>query len=69
MRSGKQGLDGSVLLLVACVGMGAGEAMAIEEPDYTVIEQAEDFELRQYEPYIVAETLVEATGCQGKAQT
>jgi len=33
--------------------------MAIEEPDYTVIEQAEDFELRQYEPYIVAETLPE----------
>lgn len=33
--------------------------MAIEKPKYTVIEQEEDFELRRYEPYIVAETMVE----------
>lgn len=33
--------------------------MAIEEPGYTVVEQAEDFELRLYEPYIVAETFVQ----------
>ncbi len=33
--------------------------MAIEEPEYRVIEQADDYELRQYEPYIVAQTLVE----------
>lgn len=33
--------------------------MAIEQPDYTVIDQlGDDVEIRQYDPYIVAETLV-----------
>ena len=31
--------------------------MAIEEPNYTVIETSDAFELRAYEPMIVAETL------------
>lgn len=35
-----------------------GSAMAIEEPKYTVIEKSEAFELRAYEPKIIAETLV-----------
>lgn len=34
--------------------------MAYEEPVYTVIEKNRNIEIRQYEPYIVAETLVEA---------
>lgn len=34
-------------------------AMAIEKAKYIVIEKEEDFELRQYEPFIVAETFVE----------
>ncbi len=51
---------GKVLLLTfSSALMGTGESMALEEPKYTVLEQAELFELRQYEPYIVAETLVE----------
>lgn len=33
--------------------------MAAEVPKYEIIEQIEGIELRQYEPYIVAETLVE----------
>ncbi len=35
--------------------------MAIEEPQYTVIESGEDFEIRQYEPYIVAEVTVDGS--------
>jgi effector-binding domain-containing protein len=33
--------------------------MAIEELKYQVLEKAGDFEIRQYQPYMVAETLVE----------
>jgi DNA gyrase inhibitor GyrI len=36
-----------------------GEGMALEEAKYTVIMKEESFELRQYEPHIVAETMVE----------
>lgn len=32
--------------------------MAVEEPDYTMLKQAEDFELRRYERQLVAETWV-----------
>jgi hypothetical protein len=34
-------------------------AMAIEEAPYTTIEQHGEFELRQYQPYVVAETIVD----------
>jgi hypothetical protein len=37
----------------------AGDGMAYEEAKYTVIMRDGSFELRQYEPYIVAETIVE----------
>jgi hypothetical protein len=38
---------------------GHDVAMALEEAKYTVLEKEEVFELRQYEPRIVAETFVE----------
>jgi len=69
MRRAKKGLGGVVLLLVGSFSLGAGEVMAIEESSYTVVEQVEDFELRMYEPGIVAETFVEgdfsAVGSEG----
>lgn len=34
--------------------------MAVEEPQYTVVTRYEDFEVRRYEPWIVAETVVAA---------
>jgi hypothetical protein len=51
---------GRNVLLLACILLsGAGEVMAIEEPGYSLVEQADDFEIRLYEPYIVAETFVQ----------
>ncbi len=35
--------------------------MAIEEPQYTVVESGENYEIRQYEPYIVAEVTVDGS--------
>lgn len=46
------GLHGVLILLLS------GHAMAIEEPKYSVVEQSGDFELRVYEPMIVAEVTV-----------
>jgi len=36
-------------------------AMAIEEPKYTVIEKDHDFKVRLYEPTILAETVVDTS--------
>lgn len=36
----------------------AGDAMAYEEPPFDLIERNDDFELRRYDPYLVAETTV-----------
>jgi len=52
-------------LRVACLAMitilGAGNVMAIEEAAYTVTARDGAFEIRDYAPHVVAETLVEGT--------
>jgi hypothetical protein len=49
----------AILAVWAVAILGLETAMAIEETTYAVLEKDREFELRQYEPYIVAETLVE----------
>ena len=48
-----------IMIASACFLFGANSVMALEEAKYTVLEKADDFEIRQYEPHIVAETIVE----------
>ena len=57
----------SLALLVVTVAalFFGGPAMAIEQPKYAVTLKDGDYEVRRYEPYIVAE--VEVTGDQGQA--
>ena len=43
------------LLFVITASLSWGSAMSLEEPEYTVIEQSDAYEIRQYAPYIVAE--------------
>ena len=49
-------LLGTALLLPAGL-LSGGAALAYEEPRYEVVTTYEDFELRQYEPYNVAEVI------------
>jgi hypothetical protein len=48
------------LLATALALLATSTAMAIEEPRFEVLEQDGAFELREYAPYLVAETRVEA---------
>jgi len=52
------------LILIALIAM-AGEAMALEEPHYEVLETGAEYELRRYAPYLVAE--VDVDGDYGEA--
>jgi len=52
------GIAGLALLGVSSL-LVAKSAMAVEKAKYTVLEKEEDFEIRQYDPQIVAETFVE----------
>ncbi len=59
MRTGRYiGLAGIVLIGVSSLVV-AKSAMAIEKAKYTVLEKEDDFEIRQYDPQVVAETYVE----------
>lgn len=44
--------------VMLAIMMGMGNAMATEEAEYRVIRQDNRFELREYAPHIIAETLV-----------
>ncbi|MGP9491285.1 SOUL family heme-binding protein [Psychrobacter sp. AOP7-B1-24] len=52
-------------LLLSGLLLTSGAAMATEEPDYTVLMQEDDFELRRYDEQLVAQTWV--TGDQSAA--
>ena len=49
----------SFALLIIVILTTGGRAMAIEKAKYQALESESDFELRRYEPSIVAETLVD----------
>ena len=59
MRLARLGKMVLFILLFSTLFLGAETGMATEEAKYTVLEGEGDFELRQYQPHIVAETLVE----------
>ena len=48
-----------LLFLLVNFLLFGGHSMAIEKLTYTVIEREQNFELRQYDPHIVAETFVD----------
>ena len=47
------------LWIILLAIFGAGSAMAIEEAKYTVVLKEQSFEVRGYEPHILAETIVD----------
>jgi hypothetical protein len=64
-RARDAALSGSLRLLsitatLAILMVSGGRLMALEKPSYAVLESDGGMELRQYEPYIAAETFVEA---------
>ena len=48
-------------LTLAILAVSGGEALALEKPEYSVVAERNTYEIRRYEPYIVAEVEVSAT--------
>jgi effector-binding domain-containing protein len=55
--SSNKNIIASLLLLMA----GIHSLLAFDEPKYRIIEEAEDIEVREYQSYLVAETIVEGS--------
>lgn len=51
----------ALALSLAALTLTGGNAMAIEEPRYEVLASTDDYEVRRYDSYIIAETDVEGT--------
>lgn len=48
----------AVLVLLVLITISV---MSLDEPEYRVLEQADGFELREYQPFVVAETRIDGT--------
>ncbi|OAL80824.1 heme-binding protein [Acinetobacter sp. SFB] len=48
-----------ITVVALLITTGIQEAMAVEEASYVVISQDKPFEIREYTPHVIAETLVE----------
>jgi len=48
-----------IIVAIAVIIIGVMDAMAIEEVNYKVVEKDNKFEIRDYAPHILAETIVE----------
>ena len=48
-----------IMLAAAVLNTGVMDAMAIEEATYTVVDSDNNFEIRDYSPHVLAETVVE----------
>ena len=47
------------LLALPALLLGGDIAMAIEEPNFEVIETVDDIEYRRYQPFVIAQTIVD----------
>jgi hypothetical protein len=56
----RNNLTGRAMMLAALLITGEN-AMSLEQPDYTVLYKDGDIEYRQYEPYLVSETVIQST--------
>lgn len=57
----KRNMSVALVLSIAALTLTGGNAMAIEEPGYEVLASTDDYEVRRYDAYIIAETDVEGT--------
>lgn len=57
----KRNMSVALVLSIAALTLTGGNAMAIEEPGYEVLASTDDYEVRRYDSYIIAETDVEGT--------